>query len=242
MLLDKIGQYWDTRAEGYSISIHNQLEGGVGEHYRALLREAKPEGEKLHCLDIGCGPGFFSILLAQDQHNVTSMDYSEEMLAKAQANFAELGVHPTTVRGDAQNLPFEDNSFDLIVSRDLVWNLEDPERAYSEWIRVLKPGGRLFVADGNHYLYYYHEDYKRARELRNSGAHPCYGVDPTPINEIARDLPLSRQLRPQWDTNTLTALGLLDIQVQPSTSSFTDPDTGETKQLITHFTLWGTKG
>ncbi len=241
MLLDEIGQYWDTRAEGYSISTNNQLAGNAADRYRELLRQARPEGEKLNCLDIGCGPGFFSILLSQDGHCVTSLDYSSEMLIKAEANFAAFGVNPTVVQGDAQNLGFADSSFDMIVSRDLVWNLEQPVLAYSEWLRVLKPGGRIFVSDGNYYLYYYHPDYRRARELQSRGSHPCYGVDPTPINNIARDLPLSRQLRPDWDVRTLAELGLRNIQTRVGYREFTDPDTGETKKLSSHFVLWGEK-
>ena len=115
------------------------------------------------------------------------------------------------------------------------------------------------MCDGNHYLYYYREDYRRAWEERithdtlRTGAtvrrtsagsaalesagfaradracqrqrRDCYwGVDPTPINEIARELPLSRQLRPEWDVETLTRLGLREIQVmrleQPLTYIF----------------------
>ena len=129
----------------------------------------------------------------------------------------------------------------MLVSRDLVWNLEQPVRAYSEWLRVLKPGGRVFVSDGNYYLHYYHPDYKRARELLRRGSHSCYGVDPTPINDMARDLPLSRQLRPDWDVRILTGLGFQNIQTRIHYRDYKDPDTGETRKLGSHFVLWGEK-
>lgn len=243
MLLNEIAAYWDTRAEGYSISIHEQLGGKMGEYYLELLRRVKPKKEKMECLDIGCGPGFFSILLKKDGHNVVSMDYSEEMLEKTKENLEEMGFEAHTVRGDAQHLSFEDHRFDLIVSRDLVWNLEDPGQAYQEWIRVLKPGGVLFVSDGNYYLHYYNEDYKKARENSQKGgsSHSCHGIDPTPINEIARKLPMSKCLRPNWDVETLSQLGLKKIQTQISERPFTDPQTGEVKRLIGHFELWGEK-
>jgi SAM-dependent methyltransferase len=222
MLLDDIAAYWDSRADGYSQSIHEELAGETGIFFEGILRQALPEGEGLSCLDMGCGPGFFTLLLGRLGHHVISADYSPEMLERTRRNCAEQGFEAQTMRADAQNLPFEDGRFDFVCSRNLVWNLEKPERAYSEWLRVLKPGGRLLVCDGNHYLYYYREDYRRAWEERLT--HDTRGVDPTPINEIARGLPLSRQLRPEWDVETLTKLGLREIHVrrmeQPLTYNF----------------------
>jgi len=222
MLLDDIAAYWDSRADGYSQSIHEELAGKTGIFFEGILRQALPEGEGLNCLDMGCGPGFFTLLLGRLGHRVTSADYSPEMLERTRRNCAELGFEAHTVRADAQNLPFEDDCFDFVCSRNLVWDLEKPERAYSEWLRVLKPGGHLLVCDGNHYLYYYNEEYQRVWEERLP--HDTRGVDPTPINEIARNLPLSRQLRPEWDVETLAGKGLKGIHVirleEPPTMNF----------------------
>lgn len=238
MYLQQIGTYWDTRAEGYSMTIHEQLAGEEYSFFRNLLRSCAPKGEGLSCLDIGCGPGFFSILLAQLGQKVTAFDYSEGMLAQAQENFAEMGVEVETQQGDAQNLPFADDSFDYIVSRNLVWNLEQPEQAYSEWLRVLKPGGKLFVADANHYLYYFDNDYMHSHTLKAAnGVKHTHGVDPTPINEIARDLPLSRVLRPKWDIEKLLELGMVQIAVDVKHNHVTVPETNETKAIITDFYL-----
>ena len=54
---------------------------------------------------------------------------------------------------DAQHLTFADASFDAVVSRNVLWNLDDPEVAYREICRVLRPGGVLILEDGNMYLY-----------------------------------------------------------------------------------------
>ncbi|NLW65795.1 MAG: class I SAM-dependent methyltransferase [Clostridiales bacterium] len=237
MYLNQIGTYWDSRAEGYSMTIHQQLKSNEYSYFRDMLRRGAPQGEGLSCLDIGCGPGFFSILLAQDGHNVTAVDYSEGMLEKATENFSEMGVDIMTAQGDAQNLPFASGSFDYIVSRNLVWNLEYPENAYREWIRLLKPGGRLLVADGNHYLHYYDEVYL-ASKVGGENHHPdIYGVDPSPINNIARDLPLSREHRPEWDMQTLLRLGMEHLDVHVSRREFPDPADGETKSVIADFVV-----
>jgi ubiquinone/menaquinone biosynthesis C-methylase UbiE len=238
MYLEQIGAYWDTRAEGYSLTIHEQFETSVGEYFRDLLKNSAPGGKALSCLDAGCGPGFFSILLAQEGHTVTAVDYSEEMLRRARDNFLEIGVEVSTLRGDVQSLPFQDESFDYIVSRNLIWNLEHPENAYREWMRLLRPGGRLLIADGNHYLYYYDEEYLRAKDQDRSGDnHRCYGVDPTPINEIARDLPLSRVHRPQWDIEKFLNLGVCRINFEVSRKSFTDNVSNEKKSVVSDFVL-----
>lgn len=216
MYLDEIATYWNARAEGYSQTIHEQLQTNVGVCFQRKLISCAPKKENLSCLDIGCGPGFFSILLAREGFEVTAVDYSEGMLEQARENFREMGVKVKTQQADAQELPFSDESFDYIVSRNLVWNLENPEKAYREWIRLLKPGGRLFIADGNHYLHYFDEDYLRAKEeIPEDEKHHCRGVDPTPINEIAKELPLSREHRPGWDIRILLEQGMEHIEVEP---------------------------
>lgn len=242
MYLNQIGQYWDTRAKGYSLTIHEQLKNPVCEDFRCLLRNSAPVGEVLSCLDIGCGPGFFSILLAREGYAVTAVDYSEGMLEQARRNFAEAGVEVATKQGDAQDLPFANGSFDYIVSRNLVWNLENPVDAYREWLRLLKPGGRLLVVDANHYLHYYDKDYLEARETGvDAKPHNCYGVDATPINEIARELPLSREHRPEWDVTTLIALGMAQLNVQVSRRSFVDRESGEEKTVVADFVVCAEK-
>ena len=241
MLLDRIASYWDLRADGYSDSIHMELSGETREQYRGWLLSALPEGDHLECLDMGCGPGFFTLILGQEGHHVTSADYSPEMLEYTRRNCEEVGLVAHTVRADAQNLPFEDNTFDFLCSRNLVWNLEKPEQAYSEWFRVLKPGGRLFIFDGNHYLYYYDDDYRKAREQAEAQSsrdhHTMKGVDPTPINEIARELPLSRCHRPEWDIEALTKAGFQMLDIDRFTRAFVNPETHQEKQLVHSFII-----
>ncbi len=70
------------------------------------------------------------------------------MLAEARRKAAERGVAIRLEEGDAERLPFPPGSFDLAISRHLLWTLPHPEAAIDEWIRVLRPGGRLVVVDG----------------------------------------------------------------------------------------------
>ena len=203
--LEKIREYWNTRSEGYRQQIEKEREEHKDEFYKEYFRQI-PEGSKV--LDIGCGPGFFSLLLSSLDMKVTAVDYSEGMLEKAKDLLNRNGYHNAEfIRADAQRLPFADTSFDAVVSRNLVWNLENPEAAYKEWLRILKPGGKLFIFDGNHYCYLYNEEYASIQpKVDASSNHVLLGIKTNVIDEIARELPLSRQVRPQWDEEALGRL------------------------------------
>jgi ubiquinone/menaquinone biosynthesis C-methylase UbiE len=69
------------------------------------------------------------------------------MIAEARRKAAERGVSVRFEEADAEQLPFAPRSFDLAISRHVLWTLPHPEAAIDEWIRVLRPGGRLVVVD-----------------------------------------------------------------------------------------------
>lgn len=242
MKLNQISEYWNIRAEGYSMSNMAQYESEKKADWENILSANAPQKSCLRCLDIGCGPGFLGILMAAKGHHVTSIDYAEEMLMKADKNSRRIGVNLHLMRMDAQNLQFEDNAFDYIFCRDLTWNLEDPKRAYAEWLRVLAPGGHLFISDANHYLHYYREDFQEEYDSRTENNHPyMLGVDSTPINEIAKDLPLSREYRPEWDVKTLLSLGADGVSAKVNRRTFHSPKTGEEKTVIFSFHITAEK-
>lgn len=100
-------------------------------------------------LDLCCGTGDVSFALTQAGAVVTGLDFSEPMLqvARQRAETAKLGENPVFIRGDAQNLPFEDQSFDVVTISYGLRNLSNFERGLEEMWRVLRPGGRLLVLD-----------------------------------------------------------------------------------------------
>jgi ubiquinone/menaquinone biosynthesis C-methylase UbiE len=102
----------------------------------------------LDALDIGCGTGFLSLELAARGHRVTGIDFAPQMLALAKEKAASAGVAIRFEEADAENLPFSPASFDLVITRHVLWTLPHPEAAISEWIHVLRPGGRVAVIDG----------------------------------------------------------------------------------------------
>ena len=102
-------------------------------------------------LDIGSGAGSDSLVAAQmvgAEGSVTGLDMTPEMLAKAHAAAAEMGAtNATFVEGEAENLPFEDESFDVVISNGVIDLIPDKDAVYSQIHRVLRPGGRIQIAD-----------------------------------------------------------------------------------------------
>ncbi len=214
--LGKIEGYWTQRASGYSESVMETVEDGRYRHWLGIIEKHLPEGGSLRILDVGCGPGFFPVILGREGHRVTAVDYTEAMLERARCNCAVYGVDAEFRRMDAQHLDFGDDTFDVVISRNLVWDLESPRDAYREWLRVVRPGGRLMVFDGNHYLHLYDRDYAdcpQRRERESEEHRHIEGVDTSVMERIARELPLSRERRPQWDVAALVEMGVRSLTV-----------------------------
>lgn len=209
---DTVSAYWDTRSQGYALQVDAQQANRDFQQYRVYLGDL-PEGAKV--LDVGCGPGFFATELAQEGFCVTAVDMSQGMLMQARRRALEKNVTVQFTQADALELPFDDETFDLVCCRDLVWNLSDPQAAYREWLRVLKPDGKLVVFDGNYYRYLFDERYRRVHEdwEKNSG-HVFLGVKTDTIDKIAETLPLGRVDRPSWDEEALKNLGAQNVRSQ----------------------------
>jgi SAM-dependent methyltransferase len=101
----------------------------------------------LDALEFGCGAAQFGIRVAMRGARVTGLDFSANQLAAAPANMASAGVAFPLVRGDAEELPFADASFDLVFCDHGAVGFTDPTRTVPEVARVLRPGGR-FVFSG----------------------------------------------------------------------------------------------
>ena len=125
--------------------------------------------------------------------------------------------------------------FDLICSRNVVWNLAWPREAYEAWWRMLRDDGRIVVFDGNHYRHYFDAAYARARQepLPNDN-HIMLGVSPERIDRIARMLPMGQVDRPGWDWSTFIELGAGSVEAVPLTF-IKDPETG--RKLVFEFVV-----
>ncbi len=100
-------------------------------------------------LDVGTGTGFLALLLAELGHDCKGIDLAPGMVEQARDLARQRGVAVRFEVGDAESLAEADAAYDLVISRNLLWTLPDPRRALLDWRRVLKPGGRLLLVDGD---------------------------------------------------------------------------------------------
>ena len=222
--LKMLTSYWTERAHSYSEQNIEEMNDWRREAWRELILANAPKKERLRVLDVGTGPGFFAMNLALAGHEVTAVDVTEHMIYHAASNAKAYGAQVNFILHRGEFLPFEDSSFDLVVSRNVLWNLEYPEQALSEWTRVLAPGGRMVYFDANWYLYLFDEKLREKRETLRSEfreRHPelegrTWDLGPKRAAELERtalSLPLSRQRRPEWDRRILEGLGLRMVRI-----------------------------
>ncbi len=145
----QVAAHWNRRApsfdEDFGHSIRTAAERAAWDRILDLVLAGRTA---LDALDAGCGTGFLAFELAARGHRVTGVDFAAAMLVEARRKAAERGVAIRFEEADAEQLPFAGGSFDFAISRHVLWTLPHPEAAIGEWIRVLRPGGRLVVVDG----------------------------------------------------------------------------------------------
>ena len=141
-------RYHDAAADSYDSKWGIDF-GPIGQHQvRSKVVKAlgyEPVGSLGDSLEIGAGTGYFSLNLAQQGllDRVTVTDISPGMLDTLSATAEDLGIEVETVVCEAENLPFEDESFDLVLGHAVLHHIPDLDRAFREFDRVLKPGGRI---------------------------------------------------------------------------------------------------
>jgi ubiquinone/menaquinone biosynthesis C-methylase UbiE len=146
--LEQNREIWDKEAKSFDKEVDHGL---IGEDaraaWKAVLKEAL-DSQASDVLDIGCGTGSLSILLAELGHRVTGVDLSPAMiaLAKAKAQKEQQAIQFHVM--DAAFPDFPSQRFDAILCRHLLWTLPEPAKVLQRWITLLKPKGRLVLIEG----------------------------------------------------------------------------------------------
>ena len=208
---NRIEKYWNARSENFSDARRRELESISAEAWLDYINKKISARRPLKILDVGTGAGFFAILLSKLGNEVTGIDMSEEMLGQARRNAKYFKVRAEFLSMNAQRLNFDEETFDVVISRNLTWTLPDVETAYREWHRVLKHGGVLLNFDSD----YGDKNFFDVSTCSNSG------VNETQLDEcgaIKDALSISKKRRPQWDAVFLNSLGFevnVDADISP---------------------------
>ena len=210
---NRVVRYWTIRSHDFGSIRKNELGNAMGRRWLEELESGLPAKTPLNILDIGTGTGFFAILMAQLGHRVTGIDLTPAMLEEASAMASGMGMDIDFRQMDAQQLDFPDGTFDAVLSRNLTWTLPEPEAAYAEWYRVLKPGGVLLNFDADY-----------AENVRSESIQNCSVAPDSPYGHVGMTEALVEEnnaitlamdvgkARPEWDVSVLQRLGFAECR------------------------------
>jgi ubiquinone/menaquinone biosynthesis C-methylase UbiE len=140
--LEKEQSFWKAAAEDYDEWIATDFQDQYEVNWNILSKYVDPT---LRVLDVGCGPGDLSIRISRQCHEVRGVDVTPEMIRIAEEKAAFEPANVYFQQADACDLPFDDYSFDTVVSVNALQTMIQPETAIMEMSRVLKPGGELLL-------------------------------------------------------------------------------------------------
>ncbi len=147
---DEIRDFWSERAATFDQGVgHEIFSEAERRGWHRLIEKHLGKGDGRPLLDLACGTGVISHLMADMGFAVTGLDWSEAMLEEARTKAARRKSGIRFIMRDAENTGERDESYSAITNRHLVWTLVDVPAAFAEWFRLLKPGGALLIVDGN---------------------------------------------------------------------------------------------
>ena len=139
-LKGRISRSWDRWSANYDRH-HDSREDDA---WKRFLSEQLGR-KQLKILDAGTGTGFLHIPLVELGHKVVGVDLSQGMMSICRRKAQEKGLEIDLRMGDVESLDLEDESFDAVVSRWVLWTLPHPDKALKERRRVVKPGGKILA-------------------------------------------------------------------------------------------------
>jgi len=147
-ITEVIRDHWDWRASTFDDETgHGLFSDEQRQAWLDLLARLAGRAPR-RVLDVGCGTGFLTLMLAELGHVVTAIDLSPQMIDRARRKAEQASLQIDFRTGDAVAIDCADKTYELVVARHLIWTLPDPQRGVAEWLRVLRPGGRLILIEG----------------------------------------------------------------------------------------------
>ncbi|MDY3918186.1 MAG: class I SAM-dependent methyltransferase [Candidatus Limivivens sp.] len=213
----RIVRYWTKRSHAFGELREQEQESEVGRAWLAEIEGNLPSGRRLKILDVGCGTGMFSLMLAAKGHEVIGIDLTEHMVLHARELAEKQHSTARFFCMDAENPDFPDNTFDAVITRNLTWTLPHAEQAYAQWLRILKNGGVLLNFDAD----YGHDSFRKEDvQLPPEHAHRTMPEEMLQeCEDIKKCLDISSRTRPLWDIRLLERIGYRHITADTGISS-----------------------
>jgi SAM-dependent methyltransferase len=143
-----VTELWDTEALVFDDEPHHSLEGDeIRGAWWDVMEAVMPTPPSV-VVDLGCGTGSMSVLLAERGYDVVGLDLSPRMLDRATAKAQRYDVPARFLAGDAAAPALRDSSVDVVLTRHVFWALPEPTAVLDRWFDLLAPGGRLVLVEG----------------------------------------------------------------------------------------------
>lgn len=140
--------FWDKEAATFDDEPdHGLTDPRVRQAWQAMLLPLLPP-PPARVVDLGCGTGSLSSLLADEGHDVVGIDFAEQMVRRATSKAAAAGLGVGFAQADVEHPPLSDASVDAVLGRHILWATTNAEAALHRWIRLLRPSGVLILIEG----------------------------------------------------------------------------------------------
>lgn len=158
-ILESIAERWDTHAESYDSHHHGNKTCEDICMWKDVLKAYLGNDLSAEVLDVGAGTGFLTILISELGYHCVGLDISKGMLDIARQHAEEKKLDVEFIQSAVENIPFDENSKDIITNCSFMWTLVNPDIVLKEWLRVLKANGKLIcfctigdsIMQSNHY-------------------------------------------------------------------------------------------
>jgi SAM-dependent methyltransferase len=190
-----IAAFWDAAADSFDNEAdHGLRDPQVRNAWAARLSSWLPSPPS-DVLDLGCGTGSLSLLLARHGHRVVAIDLSPNMVEHARHKLTAAGLDAHVLVGNAAHPPSLGRSFDVVLARHLLWTLPDPAATLQRWSDLSRPGGQFILIEGR-----WNTPAGGGTYAEDSGALPWVGgVTATTLTETLQPLVSDLRVEPLSD-------------------------------------------